>query len=226
METYRVAVISDTHGLLRPEVLEVLGTCEAVLHGGDMDDPETLERLRQAGPVYAVRGNGDGDWARDLPRELEVELFGFRFYMVHNKKHLPGKLPPGVDVVIWGHSHRQEERRSPEGVWYLNPGSCGPRRFRLSATMMVLTLDPKERRVEVEKISLVSQKPVAAPAGTPTGQDLYEAVGVIVKEIPARRDVADIAARHRLDEKFVERVCRIYLTHPGVDMDGIMNRLL
>ena len=79
METYRVAVISDTHGLLRPEVLEVLGTCEAVLHGGDMDDPETLERLRQAGPVYAVRGNGDGDWARDLPRELEVNFLASVF---------------------------------------------------------------------------------------------------------------------------------------------------
>lgn len=225
METQRVAVISDTHGLLRPEVLKVLGTCRAILHGGDMDTRETLERLRQVGPTYAVRGNADGDWARDLPRELEVELFGFRFYMVHNKKHLPKDLS-GVDAVIWGHSHKPEEGRSPGGVWYLNPGSCGPKRFRLPVTMMVLTLDPEEHRMEVERLSLRFEKPAPEQKGEPGGQDMYERVQVIVKEVRAGRQVAEIAARHHMEEKFVERVCRIYLTHPGVDMDGIMNRLL
>ncbi len=221
----KVGVISDTHGILRPEVLDILRTCDHIVHAGDFDNGSVLEELEDIAPVTAVRGNNDwSSWASRLPRQLTFTLDGVKCTMAHKREDVSWDLQ-GVQLVVFGHSHQYFEEQIHGRLW-LNPGSCGPRRFRLSATMMVLTLDPKERRVEVEKISLVSQKPVAAPAGTPTGQDLYEAVGVIVKEIQARRDVADIAARHRLDEKFVERVCRIYLTHPGVDMDGIMNRLL
>ena len=86
MESHPIAVISDTHGILRPEVVQHIEACEAVFHGGDMDNPEILRRLQALRPVYAVAGNADADWAGGLPGELTAELYGFRFYMIHNRR--------------------------------------------------------------------------------------------------------------------------------------------
>ena len=105
MESYRIAIISDTHGLLRPEVKERLKTCERILHGGDFDKPEILKQLEAIRPVYAVRGNVDKSWAEDLPAEREITLAGFRIYMVHNIKHLKKDLS-GIDIIVYGHSHK------------------------------------------------------------------------------------------------------------------------
>ena len=92
-KTGRIAVISDTHGLLRPEVAEILKTCDAVVHGGDINSPEILEEIRRINPsLYVVRGNNDKEWAEKLPKELSFSLFGRSFYMVHNKKHIPKDL--------------------------------------------------------------------------------------------------------------------------------------
>ncbi len=95
--THKVAVLSDTHGLLRPEVKEILTGCEVILHGGDINSRKILDELKEIAPVYVVRGNNDKEWAEKLPIEVELTLFGMNIYMVHNKKHRKQNLD-GVDA--------------------------------------------------------------------------------------------------------------------------------
>ena len=146
----KLAILSDTHGLLRPAVLEYLKTADAILHGGDINKPSIVEELRRYAPLYVVRGNNDKEWAEDIPHHLTVNLNGVTVYMVHNKKEVPADLT-GVDAVVFGHSHKyaQEER---DGVLWLNPGSCGPRRFHQEITMMMAELTDGE--VRAEKITI------------------------------------------------------------------------
>ena len=142
----RLAILSDTHDLLRPAVLEYLKTADAILHGGDINKPSIVDALRQYAPLYVGRGNIDREWAADIPHDLTVTLGGVTFYMVHNKKEVPADLP-GVDAVVFGHSHKyaQEEK---DGRFWLNPGSCGPRRFHQEITMMMAEAEVGKLRVE------------------------------------------------------------------------------
>ena len=324
MDGHRIGVISDTHGILRPETAEILKTCETILHAGDVGKPEVLRQLRDIRDTYAVRGNVDSGRIREfyareterrkcaedvkirakefeasraggfeaqaggleaqaggfevqagglevradkfeagqaeLPEELEIELFGFRIYMIHDKKQIRKDLP-GVDLIICGHSHKYEVGRLGNTVC-LNPGSCGPRRFCLPVTMMLLTLYPAEHRMETERIDCLDipamgkgtshgENPVwISEEGKAAGvheepavrtgqrgaakapgkikipeQDMYRMVRQIMKEVDAGRRIAEIAARNHIDERFAEQVCRMYLTHPGVDVDGILDRM-
>lgn len=223
MEAHRIAVISDTHGLLRPECIKVLETCEVILHAGDVGSFEILSELKNIAESYVVRGNVDQGWAGELPFKWEKELYGFRFYMVHNKRDI-GESASGADIVICGHSHKYEEKKQGKTV-FLNPGSCGPRRFRLSVTMAVLTLYPERHHLKIEKIDCMPESgQEAVPDGFPR-KDMDKLIGKIVKEMKAGRGVAEIAAKVHGEEALVEQVCRIYATHPGVDVDGILNRI-
>ena len=142
----KLAILSDTHGLLRPEVAELLKTADAILHGGDINKPGIVEQLEQYAPLYVVRGNNDKEWAEQIPHDLTITLGGVTFYMVHNKKEVPADLT-GIDAVVFGHSHKYllEER---DGVLWLNPGSCGPRRFHQEITMMMAEAEDGTLRVE------------------------------------------------------------------------------
>lgn len=146
----KLVILSDTHGLLRPEVLECLKDADVILHGGDIHRPEIVDQLRQYAPLYVVRGNNDKAWAEEIPHDLTVTLEGLTFCMVHNKRELPADLS-GVDVVVFGHTHKyvQEEK---EGRLWLNPGSCGPRRFHREITLMTAQLS--EGKIQVEKITI------------------------------------------------------------------------
>lgn len=127
----RVGVISDTHDLVRPEALRALRGCDLVLHAGDICGPDVLQALREIAPVIAVRGNNDhGPWADALPETAIVELGPVSVLMVHDIKTLRPGATRGVRVVISGHSHRPS-KEVRDGVLYFNPGSAGPRRFRL-----------------------------------------------------------------------------------------------
>ncbi len=112
----KLAILSDTHGLLRPEVVEHLKDADAILHGGDINKQSIVDELRQYAPLYVVRGNNDKEWAEDIPHDLTVTLGGVTFFMVHNKKEIPADLT-GVDVVVFGHSHKyvQEEKDGSSG---------------------------------------------------------------------------------------------------------------
>ena len=146
----KLAILSDTHGLLRPEVAEHLKTADAILHGGDINKPGIVDQLEQYAPLYVVRGNNDKEWAEQIPHDLTVTLGGVTFYLVHNKKEVPADLT-GIDAVVFGHSHKYllEER---DGVLWLNPGSCGPRRFHQEITMMMAEVE--NGTLQVEKITI------------------------------------------------------------------------
>src|SRR5437868_5506416 len=126
-----VGVISDTHGLLRPEAVAALRGSDHILHAGDVGGPEVLAALRVLAPLTVVRGNNDrGPWAEALPHDTLIELAGASIYLLHDRAELD--LDPraaGIAAVVCGHSHKplQEERA---GVLHFNPGSAGPRRFR------------------------------------------------------------------------------------------------
>lgn len=153
MYPMKLAILSDTHGLLRPEVTEHLKTADAILHGGDINSQSLVDELGRYAPLYIVRGSNDKAWAEGIPHHLSVTLDGVTFYMVHNKKEVPADLT-GVDAVVFGHSHKyvQEEK---DGVLWLNPGSCGPRRFHQEITMMMAEIT--DGTIRVEKITIPHQ---------------------------------------------------------------------
>jgi uncharacterized protein len=127
-----VGVISDTHGVVRPEAIEALRGSEWIIHAGDVGDPDVLERLRAIAPTVAVRGNVDnGPWAQTLPVSEVVSVGDVLLYVLHRLEDLD--LDPktaGFAAVIYGHSH-QPSSETRDGILFLNPGSAGPRRFRL-----------------------------------------------------------------------------------------------
>lgn len=146
-----IGVVSDTHGLLRPAAVEALRGSRLIVHAGDVGRPEVLEALREVAPVVAVRGNVDhGSWAEALPASEVVELGdGVLLHVLHDRKDLD--LDPataGIRVVVTGHTHQPtvEERG---GVLYLNPGSAGPRRFRLPVTVARLWVEGGEVTAEI-----------------------------------------------------------------------------
>jgi len=145
----QIGLISDTHGLLRPEAVEALRGSRLILHAGDVGDPKILTALRALAPVVAIRGNVDTEpWAKGLPATEVVTASGVTIYMLHNRESLD--LVPeaaGFSIVLSGHSHKpgQELRR---GVLYINPGSAGPRRFELPITVARLNLNAKPWNAE------------------------------------------------------------------------------
>ena len=220
---HRIAVLADTHGLLRPEITEILGTCEVILHGGDLSSRKILDELEQIAPVHVVRGNNDKEWAEGMAEELDVTLFGLRIYMIHNQKHRRKSLE-GIDLFVYGHSHKYEQK-TEEGVCFLNPGSCGPRRFRLPVTMAVLEVQEGTGQWRVEKIDLTGGEENRQALRGLTEENLEQTVQSILRDMKAGRQVETIARRLGLDREFVEQVCRIYVTHPGVDAQGIVSKM-
>jgi len=145
----KLGVISDTHGLLRPEALHELRGSDHIIHAGDIGAQGILDSLLRIAPVTAVRGNNDtGAWASVLPNISTIELDGVRVHVLHDLAQLRCNFGQGaIGVVIAGHSH-QPKSEHREGVLYLNPGSAGPRRFRLPVTLARLYLDGGNLRVE------------------------------------------------------------------------------
>jgi uncharacterized protein len=142
-----VGVVSDTHGLLRPQALRALAGSDVILHAGDIGEHDVLEALGAIAPVLAVRGNVDGGWARLLPERRALELGGARVLLLHDRA-LVGPEPfaavtrraHGERVIVFGHSHQPlAERR--DGLLWFNPGSCGPRRFRLPVSLGRLVIE-------------------------------------------------------------------------------------
>jgi len=140
-EGHLVGVISDTHGLLRPEALKALEGVDLIIHAGDIGKPEVLEVLQSVAPVVAVRGNMDkGAWARELPETEVVEIGGLLLYVLHDLNELDlDPVAASFGAVLSGHSHRPSVKEH-RGILYLNPGSAGPRRFRLPVSLAHLRI--------------------------------------------------------------------------------------
>jgi hypothetical protein len=144
-----IGLISDTHGLLRPEAVEPLRGSELIIHAGDVGKPEILYALRALAPVVAVRGNVDtADWARVLPETAVVQADGAMIYVLHDLNALDlNPRAAGFQVVVSGHSHKLGSYQR-EGILYINPGSAGPRRFQLPVTVARLNLERTPYEVE------------------------------------------------------------------------------
>ena len=154
-KTVILGVISDTHGLLRPEAVIALRGSERILHAGDVGAPEILEGLAQIAPVTAIRGNVDTElWARALPKTEVVEAVGVSIYILHDLGHLNLKLVAGgFRVVVYGHSH-QPKIEEKNGVLYFNPGSAGPRRFHLPVSVGRLMIEAGKVRAELVELEV------------------------------------------------------------------------
>ena len=146
----RIGVISDTHGLLRPEALAALRGCERIIHAGEIGKPEVLDALRALAPLDAIRGNVDsGDWAASVPEHLDLEIGGLRIHVTHDVKAMGiDPIAARVDVVIAGHSH-QPKIEEVDAVIYLNPGSAGRRRFKLPVSLALLDIEDGQPRAQL-----------------------------------------------------------------------------
>ncbi|CAB3804412.1 hypothetical protein LMG28688_05971 [Paraburkholderia caffeinitolerans] len=154
----RVALVSDTHNLVRPELLRFLDGSDAIIHAGDICEQGVLDQLAQIAPLTAVRGNNDrGAWAEALPVQTVVEIGGIAVAVVHELRDLrgfgDGLAAQGIAVVVSGHSHKPEHDMR-DGVHYVNPGSAGPRRFKLPISAAMLTIG-NEGLLHVEHTRLI-----------------------------------------------------------------------
>lgn len=136
----KIGVISDTHGLLRNEVIDNLKGCEYIIHAGDIGNKDIIERLKEIGKIIMVRGNNDNEeWTHDVPKVLRINIEGIDILIIHELKKL-SKASRKADLIISGHSHRYFHE-AKENVIFLNPGSCGKRRFSLPLTMATIDID-------------------------------------------------------------------------------------
>ena len=150
----KVGVISDTHGLLRPEALEALRGSDLIIHAGDVGNAEVLDRLRGVAPTVAVRGNNDKDgWAAKLPLTADIAVGDIRVHVVHEIAHFDrDSKAAAISVVVSGHSHRPSAERR-DGVLYLNPGSAGPRRFTLPIAIARLSVSGSRVRSKIVQLA-------------------------------------------------------------------------
>lgn len=149
----KIGIISDTHGLLRPEAIERLAGVHSIIHAGDIGHPEVISGLRKIAPITAIKGNVDsGEWASGYPHTALVKLDGRSIYVLHDLKELDfDPAAAGVDVVVSGHSHRPKIE-TVGGVLYLNPGSAGPRRFSLPIALATLELTGEVLRPRIHEV--------------------------------------------------------------------------
>ncbi|QBG89839.1 metallophosphoesterase family protein [Xanthomonas oryzae] len=148
----RIGVISDTHGLLRPEALAALDGCTQIIHAGDVGKPEVLEALRALAPLHVIAGNiDDNPWAAGLPQTLDVQIDGVRIHVLHDLKTLAPQVQ--ADVIISGHSHKPLVH-TRAGVLYINPGSAGPRRFSLPTSVAMLWLGDGAPRAQLQQLAV------------------------------------------------------------------------
>lgn len=233
----RIGVLSDTHGKLRDEVVEILRGCDVILHAGDVNTPRVLEKLREIAPLYVVRGNADKEWAKGLPEKLSEEICSLRVFMVHNKKHIPKEME-NYDLVVFGHSHKFEERREGNCL-YLNPGSCGPRRFSQPVTMALVEVENGEIRIIRKDIVQDGQ----ASADEKRGRETFEKgkgdsagrlaettfsvdkLRMILRDIDKGKSVSELAAKYGISKEITDQICRLYLTHPGIDAAGVRDKM-
>ena len=220
----KIGILSDTHDLLRPEVIDCLRGCDRILHGGDISSRKILDELETIAPVKAVRGNNDKEWAEGLPQVLDFELGGLRICMAHKKKDLPADPGP-YDLMICGHTHRYESVWSDTAdgrrTLFLNPGSCGPRRFHQPITLAVLTTSADgfiAKRIDIPHAPKETAPKIDA-------KDIRKQIETVIRETQKGRSTDEIAKRYGMDPALAEQIARLYVTHPGVTVDGIMGKM-
>lgn len=220
----RIGVLSDTHGKLRDEMVEILRGCDVILHAGDINTAKVMESLKEIAPLYIVRGNADKEWAEGLPESLSEEVCGLRIFMVHNKKHMPKEMGH-YDLAVYGHSHKYEERRVGDCL-FLNPGSCGPRRLSQPVTMAVLEVEEETGNFRVIRKDIVQEAQVSTDKkSVPEVTFSVDKLRLILRDVDKGKSVSDIVVKYEISKEMTEQICRLYLTHPGIDAVGVREKM-
>ena len=227
----KIAVISDTHNMLRKEVIIKLKECDMILHAGDICSASVYDELTAVGkPMYIVRGNNDGKWAveKGIPFSEDIylpEAMGLHVFMIHDFGNLPSCIyeeSEKYDLVVTGHSHRYSMSKGKHAI-FLNPGSCGPTRFFLPVTMAIAEVSD-EKEITVQKIQFDTGKKKTQPREISPGE-MKTLVTKVVKDIKSNKSAEQIAKKHKISLELSEQICRLYLTHPGVTVDGILGKM-
>ncbi len=151
---YKIGVISDTHGLLRPEAEKYLEGSDVIIHAGDIGNVEIINRLRKITMVYAIRGNIDKEkWADEFPETLELEIFNKKIFIIHNIKDADIGSEKNYNIIISGHSHKPMIKKA-NGILYINPGSAGKRRFSLPISIAQIKIIEGNISAEIIELNI------------------------------------------------------------------------
>jgi hypothetical protein len=181
----------------------------------------------ECGRTYFVRGNADkGSWAEEIPAARELNICGLSIYMIHNCKLIEDDIS-GKDIVIYGHSHKYLQKEK-DGVCFFNPGSCGPRRFHQEITMAILTVDERDSSFTFEKVvvsPILKSDSAKLPKQDMANVDQESLIRDIMRQMDAGKTVDEISKKTRVDVQIVNQILQIYTTHPGIDVQGILDRM-
>ena len=212
-----IGILSDTHGLLRQEVIDGFEGVDHIIHAGDIDNKQVIDRLEEIAPITVVRGNADKEWAEYLPETATVELLGNKIYVIHNKGKIFDDLA-GISIIIYGHSHKYSLVEKNGQVWF-NPGCCGKRKSDQEVSFAFLEISgPGEFEF---------QKRVIAPMGQDSKlpKDIDRIISKAMDLTDRGKTYKEIAKKLKISEELADSICRMYLTHPGVDVAGIIQRI-
>ncbi len=212
-----IGILSDTHGLLRQEVIDGFEGVDHIIHAGDIDNKQVIDRLEEIAPITVVRGNADKEWAEYLPETATVELLGNKIYVIHNKGKISNDLA-GISIIIYGHNHKYSLVEKNGQAWF-NPGCCGKRKPDQEVSFAILEISGQG---EFE-----FQKRVIAPMGQDSKlpKDIDRIISKAMDLTDRGKTNKEIAKKLKISEELAESICRMYLTHPGVDVAGIIQRI-
>ena len=214
----QIGIISDTHGLLRQEVIDGLNCVDMIIHAGDIDNQAVLNQLKEiSSSLTVVRGNADKEWAEHLPQEAWVEIMGNKLFVIHNK----GKISCDVgdaDIIIYGHSHKYSLIEKDGQIWF-NPGCCGKRKKDQEVSFAILEIRRKKdydfRKIVIGNHEETENLP----------RDIDKIIIKVMKLTDKGKCYQEIAKTCKISEELSESICQMYLTHPGVDVAGILQRI-
>ena len=215
----RIGILSDTHGLLRDEVVKALDGVDHIIHAGDIDRKEVIDSLVSIAPVTVVRGNADKDWAEHIPMTASIDLSGKRFYVIHNKAKIESDLS-GYDVVVYGHSHKYSYTEKDGQIWF-NPGCCGKRKPGQEISLAIAEITGED--IIFEKVVIDNSGPVIDSSSLPKNIDSI--IRKAMKLTDKGKGAEDIARSCHISPALADDICRMYLTHPGIDVAGILQRI-
>ena len=217
-----IGILSDTHGLLRQEVIDGLKGVDMIIHAGDIDNQSVIDQLNALSPsLTIVRGNADKEWAAHLPETATLEILRNKIFVIHNK----GKISSDVgdaDIIIFGHSHKYSLVDKSGQLWF-NQGCCGKRKPDQEVSFAILEIrgmgDYEFRK------SVVGNNQKKADQESNLPKDIDKIISKAMKLTDKGMSHVDIAKKLKISEELSESICRMYLTHPGVDVAGILQRI-
>ena len=212
-----IGILSDTHGLLRQEVIDAFKGVDHIIHAGDIDNKAVIDRLEEIAPVTVVRGNADKEWAEYLPETAKEEFLGNKIYVIHNKGKISDDLT-GISIIISGHSHKYSLVEKDGQAWF-NPGCCGKRKTDQEVSFALLEISGSGQFEFRKRVIDNSGQDSRLP------KDIDRIISKAMDMTDKGKTHKEIAKKLKITEELAESICRMYLTHPGVDVAGILQRI-